>query len=55
METQFVCQKIMVKQVIVQQRGTATGNMLQPSYVSVDNMLQHVQTFHTEHYSLIIY
>lgn len=44
METQFVCQKIMVKQVIVQQRGTATGNMLQPSYVSVNNMLHFIQS-----------
>lgn len=49
METQFVCQKIMVKKVIVQQCGTSTGNMLQPTVVSID------QTFHTEDYSLIIY
>lgn len=38
METQFVCQKIMVKKVIVQQCGTSTGNMLQPSVVSMDNV-----------------
>lgn len=39
METQFVCQKIMAKKVILQQCAhAATGNIPQPSYVSVDNV-----------------
>lgn len=52
METQFVCQKIMAKKVILQQCAQP-----QVIYLSLAmflwTMFQHVQTFHTEHYSLI--